>query len=638
MTTSALIYLAGMAALFVGERLLEAYGALRATTTGLGLLAVGGAAVARHRRMHGADDEGAALAQRTALALTLVGAGSLAAYALSTGTATELLGLSGESADRWRGVWAAIWPVVWLLGTLPLVVVDRILHTSPVVIPPRQVRQALEHGLTAALGLALVCPVNYLASQHGLRWHLAHFETARPGPATDSIVSSFDEPVHVYAFLPPNSELGADIDGYFEVLSGPRLTYRRVDHAARPRLARQLGVRENGRIVFTTDDPEDRSRESDEKSSEGQEAPLAVETLEIGTSVDEAEKTLEQLDRKVQQKLVTASRGDRTAYLTTGHGEFAPNRRAPRKRRLQVFERVLESAGFRVRTLGVDDGLGSGVPEAADLVAVVGPRSRFREAERRAVLQFLERGGALLLAVEPAAVREGTGLEGGETTLLDVTDRLGVRLGDGLLAADRSIVATSNNRRDRLNLATDQFTSHPTTASLVGTGHVLFTPSSGHLEILEETGAETNVTVHSPSSAWVDHDGDLAFDGTGGESRGKRPVVAVSTRGGERADAQSWRTMITAGAGLFSDRGLSHRANRQFLYDSLQWLVGTEQLGGENNSEQDIRIRHTREGQSLWFYSTVVGLPLLLMLVGAVRVRTRRRTRDERTDSPNSKT
>jgi hypothetical protein len=614
MSASALLYLVGMGLVFVGERMLESYGAIRIAVDLVGFSAVGAATFQRYRQMRRADDRGLYQGHRIALILTGVGVVALTLYGMSTGPAISTLELSERTAKRARGALGALWPAIWIVATLPLLVVDRVIQQSPVVAPPRRIQQALQHGLAAALGIALVFPVNYLASRHNVRWELAHVPTARPSPSTDAIVSSLDDPVHVYAFLPPNSELATDIDGYFEALAGPRLSYRRIDQTTHPSVARQLRVRENGEIAFTSKKVDEGTR-----GQKPEVASTAVETLEIGTTTDDAGETLETLDQHVQQKLIAASEGQRVAYLTTGHGEYGAGRDEPSGRRLQTFERILERAGFQVRRLGVADGLAEAVPDKADLVAVIGPSGTFMEAERRSISQYLEGGGSLLYAVEPDYSRGTRQTASGETPLLGGLEMLGVRLADGVLASEHSIVASSQNRADRLDLLTDNLVSHGTTATLLGAGQSLFTPTAGHLDIVGHQGVQTEVTVNSPKASWADRNANLVFDGASGETRGERPIVAVSTRGSQ-GDARPWRAVVSADASMYTDRALTNHANRQFLYDSAHWLVGTGGLGGSIDAPNNTPIRHTREGQALWFYATVVGIPLLLLAAGAFRV------------------
>ena len=65
----------------------------------------------------------------------LVGCASLVLYTATTDAVVRTLTLAEEAEERWLGVWRSLWPLVWLLGTLPLIVVDYAIQSSPVVMP-----------------------------------------------------------------------------------------------------------------------------------------------------------------------------------------------------------------------------------------------------------------------------------------------------------------------------------------------------------------------------------------------------------------------------------------------------------------------------------------------------------------------
>ena len=58
--------------------------------------------------------------------------------------------------------------------------------------------------------------------------------------------------------------------------------------------------------------------------------------------------------------------------------------------------------------------------------------------------------------------------------------------------------------------------------------------------------------------------------------------------------------------------------------DTINWLIGAEAYSGTTESEEDVRIDHTKGTQKWWFYGTVLGVPLGVFLLGAARLRIRR--------------
>jgi len=626
MSASTLLYLCAMAAVFAGEQIVGETTALRWALDGVGAVGLAGAALWRASKARGSDDEGLEEGHRTALALILVGAGSLLLYILSLEATAETIGLSREGATRWSGSWGAIWPIIWLCGTLPLLAVDRAIRRSPVVTPTRQVRRSVQHGLSAALAISLMFPVNYLASRHGTQWNLAYFETAEAGESTRALVESLETPVHVYAFFPPASRVSEEIETYFQPLEGSNLTFRLLDQTAHPRLSRALEVRQNGRIAFSDRRVAPGSPADDSESGGEANEDRVVESLEVATDFDRAESDLKRLDRRVREKLSTVARGKRVAYLTSGHGEFSTERSAPRERRIAGFEKILEATGFRIETTGLGEGLADGVPDDADLVAVLGPTDPFLDAEIDSLRAYLDRGGSLLAALEPRYSRGDREVpDREEEPLGGLLDRFGLRLGEGVLAADRSIVPIANNRTDRLNLVTDRFSSHPSTATLSEAGLPLFAPTAAPLVTSKVSEVDRTVTVRSPSHTWVDRNGNLGFDGDAGEERSSHPLVAALE---PNTDA-NWRAVVASDATLFADMALGNRGNQQFAHDVTQWLVGRSELTGRVSDETDVRIRHTKQGEAIWFYGTVLGVPVLLFAAGAFRIWRRRRGGEE---------
>ena len=83
---------------------------------------------------------------------------------------------------------------------------------------------------------------------------------------------------------------------------------------------------------------------------------------------------------------------------------------------------------------------------------------------------------------------------------------------------------------------------------------------------------------------------------------------------------------MTADADMFGDLIMSRAmTNQLFLVDVLRWLGGEESFAGEINSEEDVRIEHTRDKDVAWFYATIFGAPALVLgLVLVIARRSRR--------------
>jgi hypothetical protein len=632
-------YAAGMLLLFIVQRL-SAFEEARTSLTVFALVvAFGCTGFLRWRALQSSTDPGVRTGHRAALGFLVVGAISVAIYFVTTDAAVAALAMAEDAEDRWLGVWSSVWPLVWLLGTLPLFVIDYAVQSSPKMMPARRVHHLASHALIVAMGVGLVFPLNYVATKSNERWDLAYFKTPTPGTATHAVVDALQERVHVRIFMPPSSEVALELRTYFAALEGPNLVVEILDQAAHPRLAQTLTVRDNGVIAFTVGevrlvdppDPSDPSDPSDPAAPEADDGeatapPPVTRTLRVATDLEQAKRTLRKIDTEVQQILIELGHGQRTAYVTIGHGELTwqGGNRMLLQRAITGLKDDLDKLGFTVKPLGLQQDLGQRVPEDADLVLVLGPIAPFSQAEVDALRRYVESGGSLLVAFETDFMRQANGISGPDPLHTMVQEVLGVRLGSGVLAGEKAIFPMARDLKDRLNVITNSFTSHASSRTVAehSTTEFVVAPLSGHLELVEGNGSETTVTFTARSLAvhWADLNFDFEFQSDQGETKEARNLVgAVEGTGGT-----PFRAVVVGGSTLFSDLVMGNRGNRMLAEDMAKWLVGAEALSGTTESEEDIKIEHTKEGQATWFYLTVLGVPLLIMVLGAVRIRMRR--------------
>ncbi|MEE9384538.1 MAG: Gldg family protein [Nannocystaceae bacterium] len=634
MSLCVLLYLASMAFVFVAQRLLNGHDPWQALITVAGVVALGAAIGLRVRSMATATSTGQRQGHRLAL-LALTGAcASLLFYLLSTDATVRVLGLADEAESRWIGSWGALWPITWFASSAVLMVVDHALVRSPILIAPARIREAAAHGLLAALGVAALFPINYVATQHNKQWDLRYFKTTEAGSSTLALVENLGDPIAVRVFLPPSSDLEPELRGYFDALEGPTLTVQYLDQAAEPRLSKALSVRQNGHIAFTTGDlrlGEDADPATDATAKP--EGKALTRTIRLGgDSLDKARRKLKKLDEEVQKILRELGQGERIAYVTEGHQELVWSGQELPLRKISGFKQILEILGFTVRKLKASGGLADEVPDDADLVVVLGPRDAFLESEADALGRYLDRGGALFVGLEPDYEQDKRPIAGGDDPLrAHLARRMGIRMAPGVLASEKYIVARARNKSDRMNVVTDRFTSHPASTTLARIGGAFFLPTAGHFDLADDAPAETTVTIRSLPSTWADLDHDLEYNADKGEKKASYNVAAASTAKHDKAnvdgEVKPWRAVVVADASFASDGALGNPQNQQFVVDSLNWLIGVEATSGRVESEEDIRIEHSREEQALWFYGMVLAVPAAIVGLGAMRVRRRRRVK-----------
>jgi ABC-2 type transport system permease protein len=304
--------------------------------------------------------------------------------------------------------------------------------------------------------------------------------------------------------------------------------------------------------------------------------------------------------------------------LTTGHGEIPlaadPDRQEASD--LSLLAAALAKDGVQASELG---GLEAGVPARCALVAIMGPRAPFRPAEARALDGWLDRGGRLLVAVDPivdAGAIAATGLEG-------VLERMGARLRPGIVVDPGREVGIP------LGWATlSGYGKHPIGAAFQGRRPTVWIEPRW-VDVLDAPGTSAEPIVSSSADGWAETDvgslvrGRAPAQGSG-DAPGPVPVGVAATRG----DA---RLVLFGSARSFASANLDRKlgANDALARSAVAWLGGRTKLVGVGpKTPEQLRVVLTADQERRLFVVSVAGLPLAFALAGGLwQLRRRRRRR-----------
>jgi hypothetical protein len=523
--------------------------------------------------------------------------------AVTTALSLELLGEMGAGqSEVLLQVSAAL---LILLSSIPLWTVERVRSASPVMLPVSRIRVAGYGGLSVALALALLFPVNYLASAHNIRWDYSYFKTAEPGDVTRDTIANMDEPIQAWLFFPNRSDVTEEIRTYFDQIQHPNLEVEYVDQALEAELAKTLKVQKNGVIALVRGDGEAQQ----------------IQRIRIGDDLSKAERKLKKLDKDVSKALIKLASDPRQAYITVGHGEMYWDKKnnALPARTIEGMKAELKRLNFKVSELGAAQGLASEVPEDADLVVVVGPTNTFMKEELEAIDAYRRDGGSLWLALDP----------GTKTDLSPVLEPLGLAYdGQYLLAGSTNVWVATRRITDRYNIFTNKTSrKHPSVSTLAKKSKTtaLLTPLASPITILESPPFKVEVTIRTLAEVWLDQTQNVRFDPDTEEKKDKGWPLSVAVAGTEE-ESEEFRVLVTGDATWASDLVLPlSMGNQEFLRDGLAWLVDEPSFGGSINDEEDVKIQHTKGDDAWMFYATALLIPVLIFVFGMARVRSRRK-------------
>jgi hypothetical protein len=599
-------YLAGLALVFIGERVVATMDAARYALTGSGvLLAVAATALryATRTRAPGARDAAERRAAESRLALfSVLGLVALALYFATTDAGVQALGLrdaEAQTRQRFLGAATVGWIGLATMSVLPLVFGELALGPMRLAerIEGRRVRAATAAGLTVALAIVYAALFTFASGQLEKKADYSYFRTARPGESTMNIAASLTEPVAVTAFFPPLNEVGTEVSGYLDELAkaGPNLRVEVEDRLLVPQLAKDLKVTSDGVVVLKRGD----SRES----------------LTIGAELKTAQAKLKSLDGDFQKSLLKLLRAQRTAYLTVGHGELNEAKAdAAEGRTAKGLRKLIESQNYLVKDLGLAQGLANDVPADATVVIVAGPSAALLPEEIASLKRYADKGGKLMLLLDPEAKIDLAPLAAVAEVTWDPT----------LLASDKNFVPRRRNPSDHAVLPTNRYSSHASVSTLsrVGRAPVIF-PGVSSLDKAKDTKATVDFAVKSLADAFADKNGSYEYD-DGQEKRASLNIAAAVSKpaqgGGDKAAPgaapNEMRAFVVADADAFSDAALGHDPNVVLFLDALRWLGGEESFSGAIETAEDVRIEHTKEKDVLWFYATIFGVPLGVLGAG----------------------
>ena len=610
----------GLVLFFIGERVFRDLPAARIPLSVSGVVAVLGALALRLVAWRRAAGEVKRIERLFALAY-LGCALALLGFFVGTEEGVRFLGIEFEDPFwevRFRRGTLSVSTILLVISALPTLAAQWAVREGegvPLeVLPVRAMRifETATAALTVALAGAFLMLAGFLAGAHNQTLDASYFKTSRPGSSIQEVVRTLEEPLRAVLFFPDLNPVGDEVATYFGELGGltGNAVVERHDRLAEPWAAEEYDVQGDGVVILSSGDRSERIR-------------LPIE-------LDDARIRLRVFDGEAGEALLKLSRARRIAYLTVGHGELndpgsagtlsAAEDTEAVPAQLEALRRLLGLLNYESRDLGIQHGLADRVPDDAAMVLVIGPRRAFLAEELRALSEYLERGGSLLIAMEPAS----------EFELGQLRAQLGVDFNPVTLADDQRHMRQQGGPADRRLIVTDRFSSHPavTTASRQGVGAGILLMGAGHLTASAESDdPQPRFIMGSLSSTFADSNGNFALDE--GESRESYDLAAAIE--GSETENGTPRALVYSDAEMFSDAVLVNLGlNAAVAADGIRWLGEEEEFAGETTSEEDVPIVHTRSEDVAWFYAIILGAPALVLALGFLNGSLRRARRSRR--------
>ena len=497
----------------------------------------------------------------------------------------------------------------WIGGILLLgaALVLLSLYRSFAEIKVRLDRRSTKVGLNVALMtlllLGIICLVEAISVKHNTRIDLTEGKRYTLSDQTKKVVKGLTKEVQVAAFFradQPDRRPAEDLLRQYADLSS-KFHFEIVDPDRNPGRAKRYGITTYGTTILEIKDKEEKITEVDE------------EHLTNG---------LVKLFRE----------GKRTIYFLKGHGENELDDGS--RNGYRQAKDALEKANYQTKELLLLRE--PQVPADAAVLVISGPKRDPAESELKALQAFLERGGKLLLQLDPFAA----------PTLKEFLGRYGVRVGDDVIVDQYSRVLGG----DYLMPVISKYYSHPITRDF--TLASLF-PFARSIDVAEKSpeGVSAQKLGETGPGSWAETDkgelnrGELTFD-KDKDRQGPVPVgvvVTVEAKGAaetpgekkasekdtdKRSSGGAARLVVFGNSGFASNNFLKFSGNLDLFLNSVSWLAEEEgQISIRPREAKSTPIFLTAMQGRLAFWLPVVVVPALLIVSGTSVVLRRRRSR-----------
>jgi ABC-type uncharacterized transport system involved in gliding motility auxiliary subunit len=431
----------------------------------------------------------------------------------------------------------------------------------------RQARYGTLTGASVAIVLGILVAINYIGAKANKRWDLTANKQFSLSDQTRNVLAKLDSPLDVLVFA-QEGEFQQWQDRLKEYqYASKKLSVQYIDPDKKPAVARQNQVTTYGTVVFNY-------KGRTERVTSNSEQDLTNGIIKVVSG---------------QQKKV---------YFTQGHGE--KDTTSSEREGYNTISTALTHENYTVDKVVLAQA--GSVPDDASVVVVAGPHVDFFPNEIDALKKYLDKGGKLLLEIDPPdkpgsppltnliALAHDWGMDVGNNIVVDIS-------GMGrLIGTDASVPVAANYPSHPITQRFTYLTAFPLARSV--------TPVSGGVN-----GHIAQTVVETSPRSWADADiktvlttGKVAPpDESKGDKKGPVSIAAAvsasasssadsgKTSDGSDASKAETRVVVFGDSDFPSNAALGIQGNRDLFLNTIGWLSQQENLISIRPKEADDR-------------------------------------------------
>ena len=421
--------------------------------------------------------------------------------------------------------------------------------------------------------IAVLVVANWLSNSHNKSVDVTSNKQYTLSDQTKKVLGNLKSDINVYYF---DQSSGYDrardiLDRYANLSSKFKVSY--VDPDKKPDIARVEGARAMGDVIVDNGVKKETAKALTEEELTG----AIIRVLKNGT---------------------------RMACFVKGSGEHGIDNTG--RDGYSTVKTALEKNNYKTQTISLLEK--PDVPQDCSIVIIGGPKTDYVAPAIDAIRAYVKNDGSLVINVDPAHnLPPPDGKLGDTAKLVALAAEYGVTFkGDVVLD-----MSTASQMFGQLSPVVGTYTQHPIVRVMQDSASVM--PLARSMEA--KSPADTLFSSTGESYALTDpklpiHQADIEKGAKGPFVLGAAATIGTGAKAGRvvMVGSSDWMSNFILGAPI---------ANRDLALNVMNWLTSDEDLISIRPKEpEDRRLHITTAGIRMLFFTSVVGLPLFVILSG----------------------
>ncbi|MCC7174833.1 MAG: GldG family protein [Bryobacterales bacterium] len=426
--------------------------------------------------------------------------------------------------------------------------------------------------------LAVLVAINFLSNRYNKSYDSTANKRFSLSDQTVKVVRGLQKDAQI-TYYDRSSQFGAarDLLDRYDNLS-TRLSVAYVDPDKKPQAAKAAGVGSYGTIF-----------------------------VQANGKKEEAKSLTEE---EVTGALIRALKGgQRTVCSVSGSGEHGLD--GSERTGYSNFKDLLERNNYKTETISLLEK--PEVPKECTILLVGGPRFDYVEPAVKAIQNYVESGGRALVLLDPP-LKLGRDDVSDNAPLVKLLESWGVTLNRDLVL-DTSGIGQLFGLGPEMPLVTS-YESHPIVREMRSIASALPLARSLEVKSTGKTTVEKLFSTSSNSYATANLSSQAIRINPDRDKKGPLTLAAAGTYNTGQEGTQG-RFVVVGSSSWVSNYIVGFNGNRDLAMNMMNWLSSDEDLISIRPKEpEDRRLTLNRAQMTTIFYSSVVGLPVLVILAG----------------------